>query len=107
MKRGIGMENSEAPLISRKNRKTTYYVEEDTMYSIHDRSKIYINENWLSVIKYTPNPLNDRIVHFAPAFQFQKDASLLVDFSINNDICVYVRQIDVYMRDSKYGKIIC
>ena len=40
MKRGIETENSEAPLISRKSRKATYYVEEDTMYSIQDRSRI-------------------------------------------------------------------
>ena len=98
MKRSQGSGFTEAPLISQKNPRKSYYIEEDTMYSIHDRSRKKSVDELRVVVRYTPNVLNDKIVTLAPTLQFQKDASLLVDFSINDEICVYVRRIDLYMR---------
>ena len=50
-------------------------------------------------MKYTPSELNEKIVNNAPSLQFQKEANLLVDFIINDSVCVYVRRIDAYMKE--------
>lgn len=53
-------------------------------------------------MKYTPTDLNSKITHFASSIQFQKEANLLVDFVINDDICVYVRRVDEYMKQPTF-----
>ena len=58
-------------------------------------------------MKYTPTDLNSKIIHFASSIQFQKDANLLVDFVINDDICVYVRRVDEYMKQPTFMLFWC
>ena len=58
-------------------------------------------------MKYTPTDLNSKITHFASSIQFQKEANLLVDFVINDDICVYVRRVDEYMKQPTFMLFWC
>ena len=99
MKRGYEDHSGEsAPLITKKSTTPSYYIEEDDGYSILDRSS-GLNEKLSVVVKYTPSELNEKIVNNAPSLQFQKEANLLVDFIINDSVCVYVRRIDAYMKE--------
>ena len=99
MKRGYDHHSGEsAPLITKKSTTPSYYIEEDDGYSILDRSS-GLNEKQSVVVKYTPSELNEKIVNNAPSLQFQKEANLLVDFIINDSVCVYVRRIDAYMKE--------
>lgn len=54
-------------------------------------------------MKYTPSELNEKIVSNSPSLQFQKEANLLVDFIINDSVCVYVRRIDSFMKEPTLG----
>ena len=53
-------------------------------------------------MKYTPTDLNSKVAHYALSVQFQKEANLLVDFVINEDICVYVRRVDEYLKQPTF-----
>ncbi|KAK8831201.1 hypothetical protein WA577_003371 [Blastocystis sp. JDR] len=78
---------SSGSLSDKRNAGVTFYMEEEKEYTVNER-----------MVYYKPNPLNNRIVSNSPSLKMIKKFGMLPDFEINDDICVFVRDIGDYTK---------
>ena len=98
MKRN-GSENvaSSGSLSDKRNAGITFYMEEEKEYTVNERSMKWRNQS-IIVVYYKPTPLNIRIASNSPSLKTIKKFGMVPDFEINNDICVFVREIGDYTK---------
>lgn len=78
-------------------------MEEEKEYTVNERSSGGEMES-IVVVYYKPNPLNNRIVSNSPSLKMIKKFGMLPDFEINDDICVFVRDISDYTKRPESGQ---
>lgn len=94
---------SSGSLSDKRNAGVTFYMEEEKEYTVNERSSGGEMES-IVVVYYKPNPLNNRIVINSPSLKMIKKFGMLPDFEINDDICVFVRDIGDYTKRPESGQ---